>query len=632
MTPVQDAQAIRLPGNEMFPLQYFCPLETHDDGTDIISANLSTNEKIRGFVGGLWHKTAQAMIPEQDRMKRCELYYAGRHYHDPLENMEKEVTNLAFSQVESVWPELTMDLPRPEVVPGYGMTDKNAYKLNQWATWLMDTNGFNAHYRMACREMLKLGWNVGIITFDWKTGMPYPKGWSNFDFYPDFTATHEHDMMYYFLAGPVSTGYLRSLFPEYASLIHPDNYVSPGFDVYVRPYLEAANARGTWFYDSSLGVQPYAQPPAGPAVPGTTSWSPAAGVDPRGNNTTFLLQLFFRDLTQKMTVYYGRKWMRHQSGEWTWTMGYLQQPTVAVSSGWRVAQMTSSGVVLSVHELDPAFAGLNFVMGRDYEQQNRMFSPGEIDNIISINRAVNHRKALLNSALGYETTPIFIMDSNTGISSAKRSIVPGEVLRRKPGTKIEVLPVRAPVEQQFAMLDRDMRDSDTVSGFHDPLKGKKPPGVESGIAIQRLQTQGASRILGKQGARADYLSQLVRKLMVGAALKLNRAVQFTATNGELITVDPEIVLSNYDIRMAIDSGLPESRNDRKSEAIQLAGLGALDQPALLEAFNWPDRGAILARMEQAQVQMAQAQGAGAAAKGGPQRGAPPKGAPQKGAQ
>jgi hypothetical protein len=294
--------------------------------------------------------------------------------------------------------------------------------------------------------------------------------------------------------------------------------------------------------------------------------------------------------------------------------------------------MTSSGVVLSVHELDPAFAGLNFVMGRDYEQQNRMFSPGEIDNIISINRAVNHRKALLNSALGYETTPIFIMDSNTGISSAKRSIVPGEVLRRKPGTKIEVLPVRAPVEQQFAMLDRDMRDSDTVSGFHDPLKGKKPPGVESGIAIQRLQTQGASRILGKQGARADYLSQLVRKLMVGAALKLNRAVQFTATNGELITVDPEIVLSNYDIRMAIDSGLPESRNDRKSEAIQLAGLGALDQPALLEAFNWPDRGAILARMEQAQVQMAQAQGAGAAAKGGPQRGAPPKGAPQKGAQ
>ena len=33
--------------------------------------------------------------------------------------------------------------------------------------------------------------NVHLIVFDSETGLPYPKPYSNFDFYPDPTARHE---------------------------------------------------------------------------------------------------------------------------------------------------------------------------------------------------------------------------------------------------------------------------------------------------------------------------------------------------------------------------------------------------------------------------------------------------------
>src|SRR3989304_562236 len=50
---------------------------------------------------------------EQERLKNCEMYYAGFHYEAAWDNRNNPVTNYCFSSVEAGWPVLTEGRPRP---------------------------------------------------------------------------------------------------------------------------------------------------------------------------------------------------------------------------------------------------------------------------------------------------------------------------------------------------------------------------------------------------------------------------------------------------------------------------------------------------------------------------------------
>lgn len=68
------------------------------------------------------------------------------------------------------------------------------------------------------------------------------------------------------------------------------------------------------------------------------------------------------------------------------------------------------------------------------------------------------------------------------------------------------------------------------------------------------------------------------------------------------------------VEIEAGSSLPQSRLARREEASELFGAGAIDQEALLDSYDWPDREEIMKRMKEqaAQQQEAQAQAAQAA--------------------
>jgi len=604
MTP--ELPVYRLPGDERYPVQHFVATERIPDGqkTWPLPVGLPDDAAIRGYVGNLWEKSFRAMEPEHFLLNRRELYYSGFHLADPLENFEAEITNYPFANVETVVPELTSDRPRPEIQPMSPLASQNVKLIEEWHRWLLNTNGFDSWYSTGMREMMKLGWIVSPIAFDPKTGMPYPKLWPNWDFYPDFTATGEDNMMHFFLAGPIPTRMAKSLFPHIADQIAPDNWVSPSYDVLVRPYLEQMGAGGGRRMTGNMPVG-YASYEGQTPYPGSTFLTAPGGSRAYPGETSFLFQLFVRDMSYMDAVYAGKRWMRGTDGSWTWHWAHMRVPELVCGSGWRVIQMFSNGAIADVSPLEDCYDGLPIVMGRDYKQAFRFFSPGEIDHIIPKVRAINRRLALLNLALEYECNPAIIADKNCGYNFDKGSVVAGDVIKVRQGSKVDWMNFHTPAEQQFLLLAQERGDVDNIGGVHDPLRGNRPPGIEAGIAIEKLQSAGRDRIKGKEGAIFDMCKAMSKKLTVCAARKLNRRIQFRATNGQLVTIDPEVLQSEYEIGYAKGSGLLSSRNEKKSESRDLFQLGAIDQVALLKDYGRTDAEEILQRAAAAQEQAMQ---------------------------
>jgi len=582
---------------------------------------LDTEDRVRGFASALWDAAVQGMRPEFDRMRRLQLYYDGLHYANARDNLDLETTNYPFSTVETVFPDLTLDKPRPEIEPGYGTTGQKAHRLQKYAERLMNTAGFDRAYRLSVRELLKLGWSSNLVTFEPRTGQPFPKPWCNWDLYWDPAAHHEDDALYWCLAGPVPTFLLKRMFPHVADKIQPDNWVSPSYDVLVRPWQELAGA--SWGSTS-----PRMATPAGadrgftdtsssdPLRSGTTFLTaPGGTMRSIGAATTFLIQIIFRDLSVTPVVYRGSRYVNTPYGEVSHPH-YMTVPELVCKSGWRVLQITANGVICNLAPLDECFWGLPFTIHRDYEQAFRMWGFGEIDHILSKTKAIDYRSQLVTLALEYAANPVVLADDvNVNVINSP-SVEAGSVLSKKRGSEIRWMEPPQIGPEFFAYLQAQKADIQDISGVQDAQAGARPPGIQTGIAVQSLQEAAGKRVRGKEGGLSDSFCLLLKKLLVSTAMKLNRRIQFRSTDGLDMTIDPEDILGEYEIRFEKGSGFGMNKDTRRMVAERLFQLGAVDAQEVLEAYDWPNRQAVAMRMQQQQM-MAELAKAKMASESGP---------------
>jgi hypothetical protein len=129
-------------------------------------------------------------------------------------------------------------------------------------------------------------------------------------------------------------------------------------------------------------------------------------------------------------------------------------------------------------------------------------------------------------------------------------------------------------------------------------------GIQTGVAIQSLQSAANQRIRGKSGGIFDSYALLLHKLAVSNAMKLQRRIQFRATDGKDITIDPEEILSEYNIKFVEGSGVQQTRESLKATAERLFQLGAIDEMELLKAEEWPGFVEVAQRMAQRNAMLA----------------------------
>lgn len=562
----------------------------------------------------------RAKVPELQRLRTLELYYSGFHWEDPLTNRENAVRNFCFATVETVLPILVEVRPRPEIVlrRQYG-DEKVADRLNDFAQWLMDVTEWDYVHAINGRERLKFGWAVNLLQTD-DDGLCRRMAFPVWDFYKDPAATTDDDLEHYFLARPVATDWLQSeyddpqkypwLFDWYddgrepTSRIYPDNIVSPGYDALERPYLTAWTSGREHYFDPESIVASVARLESEPASEATTSLVRSGLAERRRNGrTSFLIQMFVRDRTHYEQSYTGVIATRPAGAppEQPYDHAPAARPhrktAPCCPSGWRVIQFLADGTFLDTKPLDACYGGRNIEIERDYPQVGRFYPPGELDNVVPINRSINRRTTMLNRALEFEAIPILLADTSAGPEIDNRAVEPGDVIRKQQGSQVEWMQVQSVGGQHFEMLSVEKMDMDTISGVHDVTEGRRPEGIEAASAIRSLQQAAQTRIRGKEVTSFNEMKRMLKKMMLATGRKAKGPIYYRGSDGETKSLDPGELLYEYDIQFAPSSGTVVGRAQTEEKILALHGNGLIDNQTALERLNVKGVPEILKRME-----------------------------------
>ena len=570
-------------------------------------------EQVLAFSSHLWNMALRGRAPVTARMKRNEFWYMGYHYRSPQANQENEVTNLCYTAVETAVPILTKARPRPRIMSRRaGMGAAQAERLQSVASWFQDELRTDRTFRKNTRVKCKYGHAIHLITCDNETGMPYLIDWSPFDFYWDPGARNMQSAEFFVLAAPIATRRLKSMFPERAAKIIPDNFTSPSYDAIVRAASDYQSGINDVRHDGA-GASAYGV--SGSSYEGfdygsTTSngsshyVSSPDGAKHEGTDTTFLIQIFLRDYSKQWAYYRGTVWKTDEFGNpASLPNQVVKVPVAACPSGWRVIQVTPNGV-LDEAPLDTAYMGLPFVIEYDIEHEGRIDGIGEIDPVWSINAGVNERKALLNNSLRFAGAPVLVASKGSGITFNDSGVQAGDVLEPRAGSEISWLKPPTLEPEQFAMLDGERRDFQMVGGVSDALMGQRPTGIEAGTAIRDLYSAGSSRVEGKNPGALEARSLCLRKLMHFAAHKLKEPFVVQGSGGDPLVIAPEELRDQYDVTWVEGSGMEAAKRERKDEALQLFSMQLLPPGEVLKAFDWPDYERIGMEMQQFALQKA----------------------------
>jgi len=580
----------------------------------------SDDTALASWVQQKWQMAFEAKRGETARLKLCELFWAGFHYENAWDHKHNPVTNFCFSTVETPWSILTGTRPRPEPVARRSLAPGRLDRIRGWATYKMDTCGFDRIFRLSVRDLLKFGWSPTMIGWDGR-GNAVPRHLSPFDFYPDPGAVDESTMEFFIIALPVPVAKLRALYPQAAADIQPDNVASPSYEVFIRPYID--------YYEAGMryGHPQIVSPGLVAVKEGDTATQAAHWVADTGSYMQFgqsamLVQLFCRDYTTMPVKYVGDWTEQSDAGPVSYGgIHTTQEP--CCESGWRMIPMLNNGKVLGPPmPVDVCLGGVPLVIGRDYEQGGRFYAKGELDDVIPLQRAVNRQDALISRDLELTGNPPIKVTGVRGVLQDRSGVDGGEIIRVPQGTVMEYLQKQGVAEAHFQMRSTRRMDMQIISGQPDALLGQRPTGIEAAAAIRRLQEGAAARANAKGPALLEFGALLLKKMMCADAMKSEDALYYQGEDGTDAWINPEdLDPEDFDIRWAEGSGTAQGRQDRRDLDMQLYQMGVIDGSALLEDLDYPDRGAVqqrvtMARMQQAQAAAASAKGAGGSRNGG----------------
>lgn len=553
-------------------------------------------DKLASWVAEKWNLLFQLKRGETERLKTCELYYAGFHYEDPWDRRQNPVTNFCFSSVETIWPILTEVRPRPEPVARRWMDSERIRRIAQFATYKMDTSGFDRVFRLCVRDLLKYGWCCPMIGWD-ANASSVPRYLSPFDFYPD-SATEESEMECFAIARPVSVRRLRALFPNAADKIKPDNIASPSYEVMVQPYLESTAYSGHLHMPPIIGgTMPSTIMEGDPAATTTGHYTMDTGSFQTFGQTAFLVQLFVRDYTTMDVRYVGDRHVEHEAGNFT-VPHSMTKKEPCCPSGWRMIPVLASGVLLDKPKpVDLSLGGIPVVIGRNYEQGGRFYPKGELDDLIPIQRALNRSDSLIDRALELQANPPVHTSLDSRLSVDKSSVDGGEIIRTARGAPLQYLQPQGLAESHFERRAMRRQDFQIIGGTPDALQGQRPVGIEAAAALRQLTESASSRARAKSASLLEWAALLLQKMMRADAMKSRETVYFAGNDGRQMWLNPtDLTPEDWDIRWAHQSGTAQGEQDRNDLNKELLQLGVIDPQQVLEDLDYPNRGAILQRI------------------------------------
>lgn len=586
-----------------------------------------TDEEIVAWALDRWTRAVEAKKPENARLTNNVQFYDGRHYNEAWMNREYPIENRVYEIVETLVANAIIAKPRPEIVPLRTMDSDRSNRLREVSEWYMDQSEWDFAEELRTRDKKTYGYGISIITFDYRTGMPYPKPWSVFDYYPDPSGVRDDDRTFWFLGSPRATDRLKSMYHALADKIVPDNLASPSYNAVDRGWYEFLDGGLDYDHpavaDSALAVHRESEPT--PTESTTLATAPADRRD--HGETTFLLQMIVRDDALVDAEYWGTQQM--PDGTQIAGMKCVVSAFAPRSeSGFWILNFTARGLLLERPKpLDDCYLGLPWVVDMEEQRTDCAWSRSPVDHAIPIQREIDDSNYYLRISLQKSANPpLKTTDGKLDAQLQTRAVEAGDTLLIQQGREADYMEFPSPAAQHFARLTEQRGAMRDIAGVQAALEGARPPGIEAAAALRHLDTAAQRRLRAKENPASRARALLLRKCLYAMGKKLQPEIAFMATNGKPSTVTSDDLSDLFHIRFAEGSGTVEGRVEREDKALALYDRELIDEKAVLDEVQWPDAEAIAIRMAERKAAVAIEAAAVGAASGGGNRSRPPKGA------
>ncbi|MBC7340547.1 MAG: hypothetical protein H5U04_11995 [Firmicutes bacterium] len=231
--------------------------------------------------------------------------------------------------------------------------------------------------------------------------------------------------------------------------------------------------------------------------------------------------------------------------------------------------------------------------------------------IYRIIRKTANRWRFVGSGAGIDASQI--RDDGGSYNVADPNAIRWDTPPTLPG---EVFAYRADIDRRIQL----------VSGIFDVVMGQTPRRITAASAISLLQDAAYRRIGSINDSFAasialalyQYLHVVLQfyptqrfERVLGSGVRVvgnypegmvdpAERERWKAENGIALVLGD--VKPMYDVRVSMESALPQTKSQRARIAMELRTIGVLDDQAVLEALEWPDWEEIVARKQAAQVQ------------------------------
>ena len=273
----------------------------------------------------------------------------------------------------------------------------------------------------------------------------------------------------------------------------------------------------------------------------------------------------------------------------------------------------------------------------DYAVAWTIWGTGEVQHVESLQYEINRRRGMLVDILRHNAMPMLVVDPASGVDHDSIKAKPNLVIPAEGGpSAVGMLVPQMDLAGLFALNDRDKQDFNDILGNVDIIQGKRPVGVEAGVALEILSESANTRLRLKvrlMEASLRRAGHILLKLMqkhyttsrvfriVGSEsgpdggpqapefLTINKPVGANPDGTPVYDETSNFIPpdAEFDVRIGAGSTLPVSKTARFQQAITLFDRDAIDQQELLRAANWPKWEEVLRRTQLQKMLALQAQ-------------------------
>lgn len=297
-----------------------------------------------------------------------------------------------------------------------------------------------------------------------------------------------------------------------------------------------------------------------------------------------------------------------------------KQPARVVD-GWRCVIMCG-GIILLDEPGEALYGHAQHPYSRYVLQEfGEFWGISLVDHLAPMQVNLNRLLAAIQQNAELIGNPIMVDSANSGITRTKITNRPGNRLTTNPnagGINQAIGWLSPPSIPQYIMdmMQFYIQEMERVSGLSAIVKGNEPQGRPSEGTMDSVQEAAFVRVRSALRSLERTLRDCGRKVasLISENYTEPRLVSILGQSGQQTFLGlqkehfyardvGQDAMEPFRFTLLVEAGgqQPVSRGQREANAMRLFALGGIDQIALLDAFDYPDRQAIVQRIQTLQA-------------------------------